>query len=192
MQQLSETSLTMRTALEGGGEGFDALGERAAAARDEVQRTEQAIRRLNAADALQNLRDTDRAHSKAVREAQGQQKKTSHYGEFSDAYNQYMEAHPSGYYKQRYSGLRGTYVMRDENFYVYAKNMANISIPSWEGKEKKAALQATREFWSGVLEELDAMAIDAKSSVEERANRCTIEARPFPRTVPFPPNGWRA
>ena len=33
MQQLSETSLTMRTALEGGGEGFDALGEKAAAAR---------------------------------------------------------------------------------------------------------------------------------------------------------------
>lgn len=171
MQQLSETSLTMRTALEGGGEGFDALGERAAAARGEVQRTEQAIRRLNAADALQNLRDTDRAYSKVVREAQGQQEKTSHYGEFSDAYNQYMEAHPSGYYKQRYSGPRGAYVMRDENFYVYAKNMANIPIPSWEGKEKKAELQATREFWSGVLEELDAMAIDAKSSVEEIGNK---------------------
>ena len=102
MQQLSETSLTMKTALEGGGEGFDALGEKAAAARGEVQRTEQAIRRLNAADALQNLRDTDHAYSKAVREAQGQQEKTSHYGEFSDAYNQYMEAHPSGYYKQGY------------------------------------------------------------------------------------------
>ena len=98
MQQLSETSLTMKTALEGGGEGFDALGEKAAAARGEVQRTEQAIRRLNAADALQNLRDTDHAYSKAVREAQGQQEKTSHYGEFSDAYNQYMEAHPCGYY----------------------------------------------------------------------------------------------
>ena len=63
MQQLSETSLTMRTALEGGGEGFDALGEKAAAARGEVQRTEQAIRRLNAADALQNLRDMDRAYA---------------------------------------------------------------------------------------------------------------------------------
>ena len=63
MQQLSETSLTMKTALEGGGEGFDALGEKAAAARGEVQRTEQAIRRLNAADALQNLRDTDHAYT---------------------------------------------------------------------------------------------------------------------------------
>ena len=38
MQQLSETSLTMKTALESGGEGFDALGEKAAAARGEVQR----------------------------------------------------------------------------------------------------------------------------------------------------------
>ena len=37
MQQLSETSLTMKTALEGGGDGFDALGEKAAAARGEVQ-----------------------------------------------------------------------------------------------------------------------------------------------------------
>mgnify|MGYP007090500984 FL=1 len=36
MQQLSETSLTMKTALEGGGEGFDTLGEKAAAARGEV------------------------------------------------------------------------------------------------------------------------------------------------------------
>ena len=171
MRQLSETSLTMKTALEGGGEGFDALGEKAAAARGEVQRTEQAIRRLNAADALQNLRDTDHAYSKAVRDAQGQQEKTSHYGEFSDAYNQYMEAHPSGYYKQGYSGPRGAYAMRDENFYVYAKNMANVPIPFWESKEKKAELQATREFWSGVLAELDAMAIDAKSSVEEIGNK---------------------
>ena len=171
MQQLSETSLTMKTALEGGGEGFDALGEKAAAARGEVQRTEQAIRRLNAADALQNLRDTDHAYSKAVREAQGQQEKTSQYGEFSDAYNQYMEAYPSGYYKQGYSGPHGAYAMRDENFYVYAKNMANVPIPFWEGKEKKAELQATREFWSGVLAELDAMAINAKSSVEEIGNK---------------------
>ena len=92
-------------------------------------------------------------------------------GEFSDAYNQYMEAHPSGYYKQGYSGPRGAYATRDENFYVYAKNMANVPIPFWEGKEKKAELQATREFWSGVLEELDAMAIDAKSSVEEIGNK---------------------
>lgn len=140
MQQLSETSLTMKTALEGGGEGFDALGEKAAAARGEVQRTEQAIRRLNAADALQNLRDTDHAYSKAVREAQGQQEKTSHYGEFSDAYNQYMEAHPSGYYKQGYSGPHGAYATRDENFYVYAKNMAEVPIPIWESKETKAEL----------------------------------------------------
>ena len=171
MRQLSETSLTMKTALEGGGEGFDALGEKAAAARGEVQRTEQAIRRLNAADALQNLRDTDHAYSKAVREAQGQQEKTSHYGEFSDAYNQYMEAHPSGYYKQGYSGPHGAYATRDENFYVYAKNMAEVPIPIWESKETKAELQATREFWSGVLEELDAMAIDASSSVEEIGNK---------------------
>ena len=171
MQQLSETSLTMKTALEGGGEGFDTLGEKAAAARGEVQRTEQAIRRLNAADALQNLRDTDHDYSKAVREAQEQQEKTSHYGEFSDAYNQYMEAHPSGYYKQGYSGPRGAYAMRDENFYVYAENMANVPIPFWESKEKKAELQATREFWSGVLAELDAMAIDASSSVEEIGNK---------------------
>ena len=171
MRQLSETSLTMKTALEGGGEGFDALGEKAAAARGEVQRTEQAIRRLNAADALQNLRDTDHAYSKAVREAQGQQEKTSHYGEFSDAYNQYMEAHPSGYYKQGYSGPHGAYATRDENFYVYAKNMAEVPIPIWESKETKAELQTTREFWSGVLAELDAMAIDASSSVEEIGNK---------------------
>lgn len=171
MRQLSETSLTMKTSLEGGGEGFDALGEKAAAARGEVQRTEQAIRRLNAADALQNLRDTDHAYSKAVREAQGQQEKTSHYGEFSDAYNQYMEAHPSGYYKQGYSGPHGAYATRDENFYVYAKNMAEVPIPIWESKETKAELQTTREFWSGVLAELDAMAIDASSSVEEIGNK---------------------
>ena len=171
MQQLSETSLTMKTALESSGEGFDALGEKAAAARGEVQRAEQAIRRLNAADALQSLRDTDHAYLNAVREAQGQQEKTSHYGEFSGAYKQYMEEHPDGYYRQGYSGPRGAYATRDENFYVYAKNMANVPIPIWESKEKKAELQAARKFWSGVLAELNAMAIDANSSVEEIGNK---------------------
>lgn len=50
-------------------------------------------------------------------------------------------------------------------------NMANVPIPFWESKEKKAELQATREFWSGVLAELYAMAIDASSSVEEIGNK---------------------
>lgn len=35
----------MKAALEGGGEGFDTLGEKAAAARSEMERTEQALRR---------------------------------------------------------------------------------------------------------------------------------------------------
>ena len=171
MQQLSETSLSMKTALEGGGEGFDALGKRAAAARGEVQRTEQAIRKLNAADALQNLRDANDEYAEAVRAAQSQQGATSRYDQFGDAYKQYMTEHPSGYYTQGYSGMHGTYVTKDENFYTYAANMAEVPIPIWESRETKAELQATREFWSGVLAELDAMAIDANSSVEEIGNK---------------------
>ena len=161
----------MKTALEGGGEGFDALGEKAAAARGEVQRTEQAIRKLNAADALQNLRDASNEYAEAIRAAQSQQDATSRYDQFGDAYRQYMTEHPSGYYTQGYSGMHGTYVTKNENFYTYAANMAEVPIPIWESKETKAELQATREFWSGVLAELDAMAIDASSSVEEIGNK---------------------
>ena len=52
MQQLSETSLTMKTALEGGGEGFDALGEKAAAARGGRPSWRSCIRDQTSSDTL--------------------------------------------------------------------------------------------------------------------------------------------
>ena len=70
MRTLSGTSLSMKAALENGGEGFDTLGEKAAAARGELERTEQVLRSLNAAEALQNLRDDGGSYSNAIREAQ--------------------------------------------------------------------------------------------------------------------------
>ena len=51
MKTLSGTSLTMKQALENGGQGFDTLAEKAAAARGELEKTDQILRSLKAADA---------------------------------------------------------------------------------------------------------------------------------------------
>lgn len=63
MQTLTGTSLTMKQALENGGQGFETLAEKAAAARGELEKTDQILRSLKAADALQNLRDADNAYA---------------------------------------------------------------------------------------------------------------------------------
>ena len=58
----------MKQALENGGQGFDTLAEKAAAARGELEKTDQTIRSLNAADALQKLRDADNSYADAIRQ----------------------------------------------------------------------------------------------------------------------------
>lgn len=171
MRVLSGTSLSMKTALEGGGEGFETLGEKAAAARGEVEKTEQILRSLNAADALQNLRDTDRTYADAVAEAQGQMAVSSQYGSIADAYAGYMREHPSGRYAQGYAGPMGSYVSKDENFYVYAQNKANQPKPVWYSAEDKAAIQADRDFWSVIVQEMEKLGIDYSTSVEEISNK---------------------
>lgn len=171
MRVLSGTSLSMKTALEGGGEGFETLGEKAAAARGEVEKTEQILRSLNAADALQNLRDADRTYADAVAEAQGQMAVSSQYGSIADAYTGYMREHPSGRYAQGYAGPMGSYASKDENFYVYAQNKANQPKPVWYSAEDKAAIQADRDFWSVIVQEMEKLGIDYSTSVEEISNK---------------------
>lgn len=166
MTILSGTSLSMKAALEGGAEGFDTLGERAAAARGEVERTDQAIRSLNASDALQNLCDSDNAYSDAISDAQQHLTSASQYGAIADAYAQYMSEHPTGLYKEGYAMPHGGYASKDENFFVYAQNMAKQEKPIWLSKDEKAQIQANRDFWAGVVTELEQLGLDYSSSVE--------------------------
>ena len=171
MAQLSGTSLSMKTALEGGGEGFETLGEKAAAARGEVERTEQAIRALNAAEALQALRDTEKTYATAVSEAQQCAASTAQYDRIYAAYEDFMREHPGGRYTQGYSGPMGTMASKEENFFVYAEHQANQPKPVWYSAEDKAAIQADRDFWAGIVAEMEQLGIDAGSSVEEIQNK---------------------
>ncbi|MGN0763624.1 MAG: phage tail tape measure protein, partial [Aristaeellaceae bacterium] len=171
MRTLSGTSLSMKAALENGGEGFDTLGEKAAAARGELERTEQVLRSLNAADALQNLRDDGGSYSNAIREAQQNLTSVSQYREIAHAYAQFMAEHPEGLYAQSYTGPHGMYASKDENFYVYAKNQAEQPMPVWYSREDKARIQADRDFWAGVVSEMDALGLDYASSVETISNK---------------------
>ncbi len=171
MRILSGTSLSMKAALEGGGEGFDTLGQKAAAARGEVERTEQVLRSLNAADALQNLRDSEKAYANAIRDAQKALESSSQYGDIADAYAQYMNEHPGGLYTQSYSGPMGSYASKEENFYVYAQNQAKQPKPIWYSAKDKAAIQAERDFWAVVVQEMEKLGIDYSSSVEEISNK---------------------
>lgn len=171
MRTLSGTSLTMKAALENGGEGFEALGEKAAAARGEVAKTEQAIRALNAADAIQNLRDADKAYSDAIAGAQDRYSASSQYGNFADTFDAYMKENPSGKYMQSYASITGSLYSSDANFYTYAGHKANQEIFIWMSAEEKARIQADKDFWAGVVEEMQMMGIDYSSSVEEISNK---------------------
>lgn len=171
MRILSGTSLSMKAALEGGGEGFDTLGQKAAAARGEVEKTEQVLRSLNAADALQNLRDSEKSYADAIRDAQQALKSSSQYGDIAGAYAQYMSEHPSGLYTQGYSGPMGSHASKEENFYVYAKNQSNQPKPIWYSTEEKAKIQADRDFWAATVAEMDKLGIDYSSSVEAISNK---------------------
>lgn len=161
----------MKAALENGGEGFDTLGEKAAAARGEVEKTEQAIRALNAADALQNLRDDDDTYSSGIAEAQDRLTSSSQYGSIADAFNAYMEEHPEGTYRYTRRGTRHAMVSTDENFYRYAKEQSQQPKPFWYSAEEKAQIQADRDFWAGIVAEMDALGIDYSTSVEEISNK---------------------
>lgn len=171
MRILSGTSLSMKAALEGGGEGFDTLGQKAAAARGEVEKTEQMLRSLNAADALQNLRDADHAYATAISDAQKQMAVSSQYGSIAGAYGQFMQEHPEGKYLQGYSGPMGSYASKEENFFTYAKNKAEQPKPIWYSAEDKAAIQADRDFWTVVVQEMEKLGIDYSTSVEEISNK---------------------
>ncbi len=171
MRILSGTSLSMKAALEGGGEGFDTLGQKAAAARGEVEKTEQVLRSLNAAEALQNLRDADRAYATSIADAQKQMAVSSQYGSIAGVYEQFMQEHPEGKYLQGYSGPMGSYASKEENFFVYAQNKANQPKPIWYSAKDKAAIQADRDFWSVVVQEMEKLGIDYSTSVEEISNK---------------------
>lgn len=171
MTILSGTSLSMKAALEGGAEGFDTLGKRAAAARGEVEKTDQALRSLNAADALQSLRDADNTYRDTISEAQGELTSSSQYGAIAEAYEQYMAEHPTGLYRQGYSMPRGGYASKDENFFVYAEHKADEAMPIWLSKEEKAEIQASRDFWAGVVSEMEQLGLGYSSSVETISNK---------------------
>ena len=171
METLSGTSLSMKQALEGGAGGFDTLGQKAAAARSEVEKTELALRNLNAAEALQNLRDVDNAYGDAIAAAQAGVQSAGSYGTISQLYGQYMADHPTGFYKQSYEGSHGVFVDKDENFYTYAVEQSKQPKPVWLSKEEQAQIQAARDLWAGVVEELDKLGLDASSSVEVIQNR---------------------
>ncbi|MBQ8616435.1 MAG: phage tail tape measure protein [Oscillospiraceae bacterium] len=171
METLSGTSLSMKTALEGGADGFDTLGQKAAAARGEVEKTEQALRNLNAAGALQNLRDTDNAYGGAIGSAQAELQSAGSYGTIAELYAQYIAENPTGLYRQGYAGGHGTYVTKDENFYTYAVQKSKQEKPIWLSREEKERIQADRDLWAGIVKELDKLGIDAGSSVDEVKNK---------------------
>lgn len=171
MKTLSGTSLSMKEALEGGGEGFDTLGEKAAAARGEVEKTDQALRGLKAADALQNLRDAQQEHASAIQEAQSNLTSTARYDQISDAYSSYLQKHPQGTYSQYYHGSMGMGATKDENFYVYAQKQSRQGVPFWASGEEKARANESMAFWSAMVDEMKKLGIDAASSTEEINNK---------------------
>ena len=171
MQTLSGTSISMKKALENGGEGFDTLAEKAAAARGELEKTDQLLRSLNAADALQNLRDADNAYASSIRDAQKNVTSSSRYDDVNASYQSYMAEHPGGLYAQGYAASHGGYVSKEENFYTYTMEKANQPKPIWYSREDKARIQADRDYWAGIVEELDRLGIDASTAAEVIANK---------------------
>ena len=171
MQTLSGTSLSMKQALENGGQGFDTLAEKAAAARGELEKTDQTIRSLNAADALQKLRDADNSYADAIRQAQKELHSSSQYDDIAAQYARYMSDNPSGMYRETYAGPMGTLVTKDENFYTYAEQKSRTGVGIFASKEAKAQAKADMAFWSDVVAELKRLGIDAGSSVEEIGNK---------------------
>ncbi len=171
MQTLSGTSLSMKQALENGGQGFDTLKEKAAAARGELEKTDQTLRSLNAANALQNLRDADNSYIDAVRKAQKELHSSSQYDDIAARYSQYMTEHPSGLHRETYAGPMGTAATLDENFYTYAERMSRTGVGLFASREAKAQAKESMAFWSEVVQELKDLGIDANSSVEEISNK---------------------
>ena len=171
MQALSGTSLSMKAALENGGQGFDTLAEKAAAARGELEKTDQTLRSLKAADALQNLRDADSSYADAVRKAQQELHSSSQYDDIASQYAQYMAEHPTGLHRVTYPGAMGTAAVKDENFYTYAERMSKTGVGIFASREAKAQAKESMAFWSEVVQELKQLGIDAGSSVEEIGNK---------------------
>ena len=171
MQTLSGTSLSMKAALENGGQGFDTLAEKAAAARGELEKTDQTLRSLKAADALQNLRDADSSYVDAVRKAQRELHSSSQYDDIAAQYAQYMTEHPTGLHRVTYPGAMGTAAVKDENFYTYAERMSKTGVGIFASREAKAQAKESMAFWSEVVQELKQLGIDAGSSVEEIGNK---------------------
>lgn len=170
MLELSDTSLSMKKALENGAEGFDTLSQKAAVARDEMEKTELALRNLLVAQALQSLRDADNEYGNAIGKAQENAQSAASYGVISDMFQQYMEENPSGLYLQRYTGNRFSTTVH-ENFYTYARNKATQSKSILFSEEENARIQAEKELWTGIVKELDKLSLDMDSSVEEINNR---------------------
>ena len=172
MQTLCGTSLSMKEALENGGQGFDTLAEKAAAARGEVAKTEQSLRSLKAADALQNLRDVDKAYRTAVKEAQGSLTSVNQYGDIDAAYRQFMADHPEGTYLKEYPDMEfGSSVLIPENFYSYAQGKASERSHFWYSAEEKARIKEETAFWSNVVKEMNALEIGYSTSTEVIANK---------------------
>ena len=171
MQTLSGTSLTMKQALENGGQGFETLAEKAAAARGELEKTDQILRSLKAADALQNLRDADNAYAQAVKEAQQALHSASQYDAIAEQYARYMEEHPTGLHRVNYYAGMGTMASKDENFYTYAQQKSKQGVGIFASKEAKAQAKEDMAFWSEVVDELQNLGIDAGSAVEVIGNK---------------------
>ena len=171
MQTLSGTSLTMKQALENGGQGFDTLAEKAAAARGELEKTDQILRSLKAADALQNLRDADNAYAQAVKEAQQALHSASQYDRIAEQYAQYMAEHPTGLHQVNYAAGMGMIASKDENFYTYAQQKSKQGVGIFASKEAKAQAKEDMAFWSEVVDELQNLGIDAGSAVEVIGNK---------------------
>lgn len=171
MKTLSGTSLSMKTALENGGKGFDTLAEKAAAARGELEKTDQVLRSLNAAEALQSLRDSDSAYADSVRQAQQALHAASQYDRIAEEYARYMSEHPTGLHQVNYNGGMGVVASKDENFYTYAQRKSRAGVSAFASQEAKAEAKESMAFWAGVVEELEALGIDAGTAVEVIGNK---------------------
>lgn len=66
---------------------------------------------------------------------------------------------------------RGGYASKEENFFVYAEHKAEEVMPVWLSKEEKAEIQASRDFWTGVVSEMEQLGLGYSSSVEAISNK---------------------
>ena len=82
-----------------------------------------------------------------------------------------MAEHPNGLHRVTYNGGMGVAASVDENFFTYAQRKSKAGVGIFASKEAKEEARESMAFWSGVVEELQNLGIDATSAVEVIDNK---------------------